>query len=259
VRHCPNCSAVLSDQYCPACGQRRIDPRDLSARSFFGDLADQVGMLGFGFTTLRTLRALLIPGLLTTEFLGGRRQPYLSPIKVYFFCAAIFFLAAPIVGFTLPALIADDRSGHLSELVLARAAAHGIDPAVFSQRFDLRLPSIYTLALGSGVLAVALMLQLLFRRGLPFGAHVVFALHYFAFLYLATATAGSIRRFGVLDEVAAATAIAVMVPYVFVALKRVYRDSIPWTVLKSAVVIGLTLALNFVADAGAIRLTLAVL
>jgi hypothetical protein len=259
VLHCPNCAAALTDQYCPACGQRRIEPRDLSARVFFGDLADQVGMLGFGFTTVRTLGALLIPGRLTTEFMAGRRQPYLSPIKVYFLCAALFFLAAPIAGFTLPALIADDRSGHLSELVQARAAAHGSDPAVFSQRFDLRLPSIYTLALGSGVLALAVMLQLLFRRGLPFGAHVVFALHFYAFLYLATAAAGSIRRFGLGDEAAAASAIAVMVPYVFVALKRAYRDSIPWTVLKSVVVIALTLALNFVADAVAIRLTLRLL
>ena len=91
-------------------------------------------------------------------------------MKVYFVCAAIFFLAAPIAGFTLPSLIADDRSGELLRLVAARASARGIDPAVFSQRFDLRLPSVYTLALGSGVIAVALMLQLLFRRGLPFGA-----------------------------------------------------------------------------------------
>jgi Protein of unknown function (DUF3667) len=113
VSRCPNCSAVLTDQHCSAYGQRRIDPRDLSARRFFGDLADEVGTLGFKFKTLRTLRGLLTPGLLTTEFMAGRRQPCLSPIKLYFVCAAIFFLAAPIAGFTLPALIADDRSGEL--------------------------------------------------------------------------------------------------------------------------------------------------
>jgi len=38
---------------------------------------------------------LLIPGLLTAEFLAGRRQPYLTPFKAYVICAALFFLSAP--------------------------------------------------------------------------------------------------------------------------------------------------------------------
>ena len=51
---------------------------------------------------------------------------------------------------------------------------------------------------------------------------MVFALHYFAFLYLVTAAAGSSRRFGLADDVAAGAAIVLMVPYVFIALRRVY-------------------------------------
>lgn len=250
---------LLTGQYCSACGQRRIDPRDLSARRFFSDLADEVGALGLKFRTLHTLRDLLAPGLLTTEFLAGRRERYLSPIKLYFVCAAIFFLAAPLAGFTLPRLIADDRSGDLLRLVAARAAARGVDPAIIGERFDVRLPSVYTLALGSGVVVVALMLQLLFRRGMPFGAHIVFALHYFAFLYVVTAAAGASRRLGVPDGVAAGAAIALIVPYVFIALRRAYPGSIPWMLVKSAVIILVTLGINFVADNGAIRLTLAML
>jgi hypothetical protein len=259
VAPCPNCALELRGLYCSACGQRRIDPSDLSARRFVNDLADEVGTLGFKFRTLHTLRALLTPGLLTSEFLAGRRQPYLSPLKLYFVCAAIFFLAAPLAGFTLPSLIADDRSGSLLQLVTTRAAARGIDPAVFSQRFDLRLPSVYTLALGSGALAVAMVLQLLFRRGLAFGAHLVFALHYFAFTYLVTAAAGSSRTLGLPDEVAAASAVVLLVPYLFIAMRRVYPGSIPWIVLKSAMVMALTLAFNRAVDAAAIRLTLAIL
>jgi hypothetical protein len=259
VPQCPNCSAILRGQYCAACGQRRIDPRDLSARRFLADFADEVATFGFKFRTLRTLRALFVPGLLTSEFLAGRRQPYLSPIKVYFLCAAIFFLAAPLAGFTLPALIAGDASGGLQQLVASRASARGLDTAALSQRFDVRLPSVYTLALGSGVIAVALLLQLLFRRGLPFGAHMVFALHYFSFLYLVTALAGSSRRLGLRDDVAAGIAVGVMIPYVIFGLRRAYRERIVWTLLKSAAVIVLTLALNFAADTAAVRLTLALL
>ena len=257
MSQCPNCTAELNSEYCPACGQRRIDPADLSARRFFDELANEVASLRFKFKTIRSLRALLTPGLLTTEYLAGRRQHYLSPVRLYFVCAALFFLAAPLAGFTLTSLIAGDQSGDLLRLVTARASERGLDPALFSQRFDLRIQSVYTLALGTGVIAVAFMLQLLFRRALPFGAHLIFALHYFSFLYLVTAAAGTSRRFGLVDDLAAALAICLIAAYLFVAMKRAYPGSIPLVILRSAALLLLTLAFNYAADAGAIRLTLA--
>jgi hypothetical protein len=99
----------------------------------------------------------------------------------------------------------------------------------------------------------------LFRRRTAFGTHVVFALHYFSFLYLITAVAGASRRLGVVDEVAAGSAIALTVPDVCCALRRAYPGSIGWILVKSAAVLALSIALNFIADAGAIRLTLALL
>ena len=98
---CPNCSAELTQEYCSNCGQRRIRPDDLSARRFFRELFDEVANLDMKFKTVRTLRGLAIPGWLTAEYLGGRRQRYLTPFKVYLVCAAIFFLSAPLAGFNL--------------------------------------------------------------------------------------------------------------------------------------------------------------
>jgi hypothetical protein len=46
VPQCPNCSAVLTDPYCEACGRRAIDPRDLSSRRLVSELTDEVGSLG---------------------------------------------------------------------------------------------------------------------------------------------------------------------------------------------------------------------
>ncbi len=239
------------------CGQPRIDPRDLSARRFFHEVADEVATLRLKFKTIRSLRALVTPGLLTTEYLAGRRQRHLSPIQLYFVCAALFFLAAPLAGFTLTSLVANDRSGDLMRLVAARTAERGLDPSVFSERFDLRVQSVYTVALGTGVIAVALMLQLLFRRAFPFGVHLIFAMHYFSFLFLLTSAAGAGRRFGLLDEVAAALAVCATTLYLCAAMRRVYPGSLPAILLKSAVLLVLTFAINYLADAGATRLTVA--
>lgn len=64
VSRCPNCSSELEDEYCSRCGQRRIQPQELSARRYFHELADEITNVRAKFKTLRTLRALLTPGLL---------------------------------------------------------------------------------------------------------------------------------------------------------------------------------------------------
>jgi hypothetical protein len=51
---CPNCSAELADQYCSRCGQRRIQPEELSVRHFLHELADEVTDSRTKFKTLRT-------------------------------------------------------------------------------------------------------------------------------------------------------------------------------------------------------------
>src|SRR5262245_42099540 len=83
MSRCPNCSAELTQEYCPVCGQHRIRPDDLSARRFFHESFDEVANLQLKFKTVRTLRGLLTPGWLTVEYLAGRRQAYLAPFKVY--------------------------------------------------------------------------------------------------------------------------------------------------------------------------------
>jgi hypothetical protein len=255
---CPNCSADLDNEFCATCGQQRIHPDDLSARHFVQELIDEVTTLRAHFKTLHSLRALLTPGYLTAEFLAGRRRPYLSPIKVYLVCAAVFFLAASLGGFTLASLIEDDRSGTLRRLVSARQVERGLAPELFRAQFDLRLQSVYTIGMGAGGIAFALGLEVLFfTKRMPFGAHVIFACHYVSFLYLLTIAAGASRRLGVSTELAAGLALCLIAPYLFLALKRVYHETSRAIVLKAGGMFALTLVVNNVTSRLAILLTLA--
>lgn len=256
---CPNCSAELTGRYCSACGQERIGGRDLSARRFFHDLADEVGTLRVKFKTLETLRALFVPGLLTSEYLAGRRQRYLTPLQLYLVCAAVFFLAAPIAGFRLTSMIDADRTGDLARLVAMRVDERGLDAPTFNRRFDIRIQSVYTLALGAGVITMATTLQLLSRNALPFGAPLAFALHFFGFLFLVTAAAGATRRLGLSDETAAAIAFCFIGAYLLAAIRRVYAGPIRFVLLRWAIVFVTILGFNHLADVAAIRLTLALL
>ena len=138
MSRCPNCSAELAQKDRPVCGQRRIHPEDLSARRFFHEWFDEFANLRMKFKTVRTLRSLLIPGWLTAEYLAGRRQPYLTPFKVYLICAALFFLSAPLAGFRLVSLIESDRSGTVARLAAARVADDDPGRPLFNARFDVR-------------------------------------------------------------------------------------------------------------------------
>jgi hypothetical protein len=255
---CPNCSAELAGEYCGTCGQRRIDPQNLSARHFVRELADEIANLNSKFKILRSLRGLLTPGFLTAEYLDGRRQAHLNPIKLYLVCAAIFFLSAPVAGFKLASMVDEEPSGDLARLVSARVAERGLDRSLFSARFDVRVQSIYTITLGTGAIVIAVLLQLLFRKqARPYGAHLIFALHYVSFMYLVTAAAGAGRVIGASAEVAAMSAFAVIVPYLVLAMKRVYLEANGLILLKAGALLMLTLAVNAFASLAAIRLTLA--
>ena len=255
---CPNCSAELRHEYCSDCGQRLIRPDDLSARRFFRELFDEVANLELKFKTVRTLRGLAMPGWLTAEYLEGRRQRYLTPFKIYLVCAAIFFLSAPLAGFNLASLIESDRSGTVGRLASARVADNDPRRPLFNARFDGRVQSVYTIAVGIEALVFAVMLQLLFRkRHWPYGAHLVFALHFVAFMYLLTIAAGAAHRVGLSTDVAAMVGYAFLVLYLVVALKRVYAEATGLILLKAGALMLLVVSLNGLANFVAIRLTLA--
>jgi len=255
---CPNCSAEREEEYCPRCGQRRIPPQELSARHFLEEVADEITDFRKNYKTVRTLLALLRPGLLTAEFLAGRRRPRLSPFKTYLVCAAIFFLSAPVAGFTLAKMLEDDQSGMMRGLAAARAAERHLDQPLFNARFDVRVQSVYTVTLGAAAVVFALTLQVLFRRqGRPYGAHLMFALHYTAFMLLVTVLAGLSRRIGASIDIAAFGGYILIFPYLILALKRVYAESAVAIVWKGTVLILVTMVLNSLASFAAIHVTLA--
>ncbi len=89
---CLNCGAPLAGQYCAQCGQRATS-RFISLwgllRDAFGDLFELDSRLW------RTVTPLLIrPGLLTKEYLQGRRARYMPPFRMYLVLSLVFFIVA---------------------------------------------------------------------------------------------------------------------------------------------------------------------
>ena len=92
---CLNCGTPLVGPFCSACGQRDIPPypsiRDLVVDAFW----ELSGWDGRFAVTVRTL--LRHPGMLTREFLEGRRARYISPLRLYLMASLAYFVIAASV------------------------------------------------------------------------------------------------------------------------------------------------------------------
>ncbi len=94
TENCLNCGEVLTGQHCSHCGQRAR----VRVLSLWGLLKDVVGdVLDWDSRVWRTLRPLAFsPGLLTQEFLRGRRAHYTPPFRMYLILSVAFFLSTTI-------------------------------------------------------------------------------------------------------------------------------------------------------------------
>jgi hypothetical protein len=92
VAACLNCGTPLTGVFCASCGQRDIPPYP-SVRELVVDAAAEFS--GWDGRLANTLRDLIRrPGLLTHEFLEGRRVRYISPIRLYLVTSLVYFLLA---------------------------------------------------------------------------------------------------------------------------------------------------------------------
>ena len=92
---CLNCGAALSDPYCAHCGQRGHVHRSLSG--FFHDLLH--GVLHFEGKIWRTLPVWVWrPGLLTREYIDGKRAKYISPIALFLFVVFVTYALFSALG-----------------------------------------------------------------------------------------------------------------------------------------------------------------
>jgi hypothetical protein len=242
---CNNCGASLAGAYCHRCGQKEADTdwRSMGAigRQFWDEL------VSLDYKTVRTVLALFRPGRLAAEFIAGRRSRYLTPLKTYLLAAALFFLIAPrVTDFTFERQMKVDREGVFRAMVEKRLADTGVSRELFAERFGRSLQTVYTLMPILSVIALTALLRLFFGRAFPWlGPHMVVALYHVAFLYVvALLLHGLNDRFAPHLLLLLAVQYAILLPYMFAALRRIYSEPRQPTLAKTVAI----LLLAFVID-----------
>ncbi len=249
---CTNCEAPLPQPrpaFCPACGQEtRIAAPTLHefAQQFGGAYFSTEGALW------RTLRLLLTqPGELTRQYLAGRRKHFVLPLRLYLSISLVLLLMVQLMGQItvvegldrpelaiaergpLPNAVLDVQGRRmglragvfvceglptlLCQLVHERAAP---DTRTYLQRLraaNERVVSHLGVVMFVLLPLFAACLKLLnARRGMPYTAHLVFALHLHSFWFLV------LLAMQLLQPPLAWAGLPVIVVYTLLAGRRVY-------------------------------------
>lgn len=89
-KNCLNCGATVAGRYCQDCGQENIETRETFWSLTKHFVYDVLHFDGKFFSTLKHL--FTKPGFVAKQYVEGRRQAYLHPIRMYLFTSAFFFL-----------------------------------------------------------------------------------------------------------------------------------------------------------------------
>ena len=89
-KNCLNCNANVQYKFCGICGQENIEPKESIWHLIKHVFEDITHFDGKFFSSLKYL--LFKPGFLSSEYVRGRRQAYLNPVRFYIFTSFIFFL-----------------------------------------------------------------------------------------------------------------------------------------------------------------------
>lgn len=89
-KECQNCGHTVEENFCPHCGQKNTETRQ-SFGHLIGHFAEDFTHYDGAFW--KTIKYLLFrPAFLTKEYLMGKRQLYVPPVKLYIFISFITFL-----------------------------------------------------------------------------------------------------------------------------------------------------------------------
>lgn len=263
---CANCGRGFRGRFCPDCGQEIQDVRRPIGQlvgEFLGDF------LAFDARIWRTLVPLVAkPGKLTSEYFAGRRARYVPPFRLYVFGGFVYFTVMALTGGGpfAPVITSEDgvtavslRGIRLQSGIVTGAASGDGGPATREEardgnifrRFDeqaiaaTRDQRAFARSLiGSLSYAHFLLMPIFalllkaFYRNRYVAEHLIFSLHYHAFVLLPGAAVVGVSTLLGADAVgtggrAVSSAwLVAIAAYLFVAMRRVYGESRRRTVLK---------------------------
>jgi hypothetical protein len=243
--NCQSCGFPLTGNFCAHCGEKRFNAHDLSISHVFEHVVE--AFTHADVKIMRTLGRLVSkPGLLTREYLQGRRKPWLQPLQLVLSLNLVYFLLLHRTGIELFApdwraqIGAMPYSSFLTNLAHTAQTTRGVD---FVDRYN-HVSSIQAkslLFLLGPLFSFAVSLVALPSRRKYIEA-LIFSLHFLAFDLLCvipclalTALAGGVHPEStalVKERIATIALLTINAVYLSLSWQRVYESRWPVAIIK---------------------------
>ena len=249
-------------RFCPQCGEERLRPDDLSVRYLIAKLLENTSSIDGKL--VRSWRALLSkPGQLTSAHIKGQRRRYLNPLALFFIGNAIFVGVQSLTGTNVLSsplsshLHAQDWAPLVRNMVQDRLADRHLTLEAYAPVFDRSALFNAKALIILMALAFAPLPAMIFRKShLPTGAHIVFALHLYAFVLVLLSGSVLLAQLDVflggggmestiVDKVLSILNLLACGAYVFLAVRQVYSTD-GWRRVSATLFLTLALGVLFV-------------
>jgi hypothetical protein len=228
--NCQNCGADLTGNYCSVCGQKRHSLNDRSVRFLLSHFFEELFTWDSRF--FQSMKYLFTrPGYLTHEYISGRFQKYISPVKMFLFTSfVLFFIMIKSDPDQYKGIVNDnDEDDLLSNFVLEQKESSGLTDEMYINNFNDTLNDNVTLYIFAIMLIFSVLLKAVFiTKNIFYAEHIVFTLHFFTFIlwcFLFSVITSEVSEFFLLFFLYVLPGI-----YLFIALKAVYHKRV-WTAL----------------------------
>jgi hypothetical protein len=219
MARCKNCDTLLEARYCPQCGQRDID-LDRPLAELLGEaLRETLDVDGRASRTLWTL--ISRPGVLTRDYLAGRRRRYSPPFRLYLIISVLFFvLTAWVAG---------------QGILLDEGQTLEVDAPGQARLFADYVPRLMFVLLP----VFALLLKAAFRHRLYFD-HLIHALHLHSAAFIVLMAMLPLEQAASRSVLAVTLQLALfayLLTMLVISFRRVYQVGWPMAVLKVLVIL----------------------
>ncbi|HEX8363007.1 MAG TPA: DUF3667 domain-containing protein [Longimicrobium sp.] len=261
---CLNCGAELLGDFCHRCGQK-AGKTQASLRPWIGEQMEE--HLSVDAKLPRTLRSLFFrPGSLTREYLDGRRARYVRPLQLYLLAAALLFLGSwfeTAAENGLSAALRGPEQAVVGREAVVREPAGDASAAscprgertfeclmmkVASEvtragnEFERSTPVAFIDLLSRIMFLLLplfsfLLLLLYHRQRRKYLEHLIFALHLHAFAFIVLGLLALLPEGARVSDGIGSLFVPLVLIYLFLAMRSVYRQSRAKTTLKLALIV----------------------
>jgi Protein of unknown function (DUF3667) len=233
---CVNCGEPRSGTFCVHCGEKRIRKDGYALVHFLEHLADV--LTHFDIRSLRSAWLLMTkPGVLTRDYLDGRRKRHVGPIQLFAIVNIVFALIGATT-FRTPLIVqeSDPPFAAMKRTIAANAIDRsGLTRQEFTREFDTNAGVQAKVWVFLTIPGLALGLAMLYGFRRYFFEHLVFATHLMAALlvliiFLGFALSQALKIVdisltpGAFDRVVSLLILFALIVYSYVAVRTVYAD-----------------------------------